>query len=246
MENNGNIDIESIQEDTLGPSMNGNIEIEEIHPISDNMATYSITPQYTGTSNSNPGWVSNFFQNRELSKIKKNQRFDRRVSNLIALLPLRPVQIEILKKRFVQDIIYYDAKKKSEKKWYNTLSMITTIGSILVPALLSIQPNPMNDGDRDTQYNTGLYWLTWGLSLMVTMSNGIIRMYDLDKSLYKHNILIDKLEQEGWKYFELSGLYGEFQNHSDGFVHFCNEIERIKSKYTKQTSHSFDLDEIPS
>ncbi len=109
---------------------------------------------------------------------------------------------------------------------------IVTVGSITVPALLSLQNNN----------NPSLQWLTWSISLAVTIFNGIIALFKIDKKYYFLHTTKSLLETEAWQYISLSGKYNKRHDnsnihpnsHSHQFVHFCLAIERIKMKQVEE------------
>ena len=111
------------------------------------------------------------------------------------------------------------------------MRFIVTVGSLLVPALLSIQsPGSVSSvTSSDT-----IYWSTWAVSLAVTMSNGILALFKIDKKYFSLNTVLEQLTSEGWQYLELSGRYsGHFGDHihkpthKNQFVFFCNSVEKI-------------------
>jgi hypothetical protein len=98
---------------------------------------------------------------------------------------------------------------------------VVTVGSILLPAFLSIQ----NDDD----YSSNIYWTTWGISIVITLCNGCIQLYSLDKNYITFSYIVEKLKTEGWKYFQCSGHY-KYKTHRENFVNFCEMIEKLKMK----------------
>ena len=109
-----------------------------------------------------------------------------------------------------------------------------TIGSLIVPALLSIQgPN-----GQTASYSSELYWLTWSLSLFVTIFNGILTLFKIEKKYSYLNTLQEQVRSEGWQYVHLTGKYGghHFEpnksTHSNELIHFTHSLERIKLNQT--------------
>jgi hypothetical protein len=113
--------------------------------------------------------------------------------------------------------------------FYMTRLMIT-VGSLAVPALLSINMKP------DTE--PFLYWLTWSISLAVTTSNGIVTLFKIDKRFFSLHATMERLRSEIWQYLELSGRYSGIlgssnhkPSHSNQYVYFCSQIEKIRMKH---------------
>jgi hypothetical protein len=113
---------------------------------------------------------------------------------------------------------------------------IVTIGSLIVPALLSIQ----GGGNGLNVYTTELYWLTWTTSLLVTMFNGILTLFKIEKKYIYLNTLQEQVRSEGWQYVQLTGKYGghhyssEKSSHKNELIHFTHSLERIKLNQTNE------------
>ena len=149
---------------------------------------------------------------------------------LMELSDLNTTQRKILITRFCGVIRYYRNRVKYVTIMFNVMRFIVTVGSLLVPALLSIQ----SPGSFSTLSSDGIYWSTWAVSLSVTMSNGILALYKIDKKYYSLNTVLEQLTSEGWQYLQLSGRYSGFfgdhihkPTHKNQFVYFCNSIEKI-------------------
>ena len=108
--------------------------------------------------------------------------------------------------------------------------LIITVGSLIVPALLSIQYT--GGSSKDTTME--IYWTAWTLSLLVTTSNGILTLFKIDKKYYSLHTSMEQLRSEGWQFLELSGRYSGFYTpnekptHQNQFLYFCHVIEKIK------------------
>ena len=161
------------------------------------------------------------------SNIKKIQ-----IEDLLFEIPeLNDLQKRILVIRFCGVIKYYRDRVLLVSCLFNIMRFIVTVGSLLVPALLSIQsPGSVSSvTSSDT-----IYWSTWAVSLAVTMSNGILALFKIDKKYFSLNTVLEQLTSEGWQFLELSGRYsGHFGDHihkpthKNQFVFFCNSVEKI-------------------
>lgn len=113
---------------------------------------------------------------------------------------------------------------------------IVTIGSLIVPALLSIQ----NGGGGLNSYANELYWLTWTTSLLVTMFNGILTLFKIEKKYIYLNTLQEQVRSEGWQFVQLTGKYGghhyssQISTHKNELIHFTHSLERIKLNQTNE------------
>ena len=140
---------------------------------------------------------------------------------------------EIIKSRFLEEVVYYEKKRDSTKKYYNVFRFIVTTGSILLPALLSI--GQMDPNKLPRNFDQISYWSTWSISLLVTISNGFLQLFSLDKNFFSYSLVVEQLKTEGWQYFGLSGKYEEYDNHSkEAYKEFCKAVENIKRKQIEQ------------
>lgn len=109
------------------------------------------------------------------------------------------------------------------------LRLTMTVGSLAVPALLSLKVSGP-DGEA------ALYWFTWGLSLAVTTANGITTLFKLDKRFFMLHAVAERLRTETWQYLSLSGRYsghyGSYRpSHRNQYVYYCSRLEKIRMSH---------------
>lgn len=124
---------------------------------------------------------------------------------------------------------------------------IITVGSLFVPALLSIQNSNTNITAGNTNFSVQVYWSTFIISLLVTIFNGILTLFKIDKKYYFLNTALERLRTEGWQYMELTGRYaghllgtGVVPTHRNQFVFFTHQIEKIKMKQVEEEYYKSD------
>jgi hypothetical protein len=118
--------------------------------------------------------------------------------------------------------------------FFHSARCVITVGSLIVPALLSIQyTNGVNQ-------NMAIYWTTWVLSLLVTVCNGLITLLKVDKHYYHLHTVREHLISDGWQYLGLTGKYsgfhtpGDTATHTNQFVYFCHSIEKIRMQQIQE------------
>ena len=75
------------------------------------------------------------------------------------------------------------------------------------------------------------YWSSWSISLVVTVSNGFLQLFSLDKNYFNYSLTVEQLKTEGWQFFGLSGKYEDYKEHNmESYKMFCKNIENIKRK----------------
>ena len=157
-------------------------------------------------------------------------------------LALQKTKLDELKKlifeqRFIQVLQSFESRCIRLDWFFHTLRILVTVGSLIVPALLSIQYSDTSAStsikDPDS-FAYEIYWATWVISLLVTTSNGIVSVFKIDKKYYFVHTTMEQLRSEGWQYLELSGRYSGFHTpgvtptHENQFVYFCHAVEKIK------------------
>ena len=116
---------------------------------------------------------------------------------------------------------------------------IVTVGSLIVPALLSIQYTSAGQSSPEAM-SVQIYWITWIVSLLVTTCNGVLTLFKVDKKYYFLHTTYEQLQSEAWQYIHLSGKYsghytkGLLANHANQYVYFCHNIEKIKLKQVEE------------
>ena len=136
---------------------------------------------------------------------------------------------------------------------FNTFRITITIGSLIVPALLSVQYSSSNDPQNTSSQQ--VYWLVWIVSLFVSISNGIMSLLKIDKKYFTLNTTYQHLLSESWQFVHLSGVYsGSYTptipaTHQNQYVFFCNKVEKIRMKhiedeYYKAAEQTSNLHEI--
>ena len=69
---------------------------------------------------------------------------------------------------------------------------------------------------------------------MVTISNGFLQLFSLDKNYFSYSMVVEQLKTEGWQFFGLSGKYEDYPNHEAAYKTFSKSVESIKRKQIDQ------------
>jgi hypothetical protein len=115
---------------------------------------------------------------------------------------------------------------------------IVTTGSLIVPALLSIQYTGQNGTPQKLSYD--IYWVTWCVSLLVTACNAILTLVKVDKKYYFLNTVVEQISSEAWQYLYLTGKYGGYYikgtvpSHENQYIFFSHNLEKLKLKQVEE------------
>ena len=141
---------------------------------------------------------------------------------------------KILEERFLREVMIYETKSKIAEFFYLFFSIFVTIATIILPALLSIQEvNYSDDAETDREFKKRIYWSTWVISLLVTISNGLVQFLNLHTQFITFSQTREKLLSVGWSYFELSGTFRK-GTHESNFIKFCEMVDLIKKTHMSQ------------
>lgn len=154
--------------------------------------------------------------------------------NHINDIKLSPHRKRIIEDRFLKEVIRYEMKSKITEFFYLFFSIFVTIATIILPALLSIQEvSYSDDKETDKEFKTRIYWSTWVISLLVTISNGLVQFLNLHTQYITFSQTREKLLSIGWSYFELAG---PFRNgtHESKFLDFMEAIDMILKNQINQ------------
>jgi hypothetical protein len=168
---------------------------------------------------------------------KSNKGYDdsyaNQVNEIINTLELdSETDRSILKSRFLSEVIKYEDRKLHTKKYYDRFRFIVTVGSIILPAILSL--GQMDPTKLPPNFDQIVYWSSWTISLMVTASNGFLQLFSLDKNYFEYALTTEQLKTEGWQYFQLSGKYEYDESHQAAYKDFSKSIENIKRKQVEK------------
>jgi hypothetical protein len=136
----------------------------------------------------------------------------------------------------MMDLLYeYNDRACRYSSSFHTLRVVITIGSLIVPALLSVQYMDGNVSPVSATMSAQVYWTVWVLSLLVTMSNGIMTLLKIDKKHFVMNTTFQHLLSECWQFIELSGRYSVSHDsnentHDQQYQAFCHMLEKIRMK----------------
>lgn len=166
----------------------------------------------------------------------------RDTSYLLALenTSLTPLQHSILERRYINLVNQFAFRCLMLSILYHSTRTIVTVGSLIVPALLSIQYTDATPGASVGSMSYQIYWVTWVISLLVTTCNGIQSIFKIEKKYFFLHTVMEQLRSEGWQFLELSGRYSGFYTpnetptHENQFIFFCACVEKIKMKQVEE------------
>ena len=183
--------------------------------------------------------------------MKKGKEPTERLELALQETDLHTLKKVIFQERYIRVLKEFEIRCFRFAILFHTLRILVSIGSLIVPALLSIQYSDTSSSttikDPDS-FAYEIYWATWVISLLVTTSNGILTVFKIDKKYYFLHTTMEQLRSEGWQYLELSGRYSGFYGpnptHENQFIYFSHAVEKIKMRQVEE--EYFKLAELHS
>lgn len=144
---------------------------------------------------------------------------------------LTPIQIRVIELRYLSLLRAYATRIVYVDFFHHFTRSFVSLGSVIVPALLSIQ-SPTSPS------SVGLYWTTWLISLLVTSFHNLVTIFRFDKKFFAIHNTYERLQTEGWSYLQLSGRYSGHRplappiipTHKNQFQLFVHTIEKVQMR----------------
>lgn len=154
--------------------------------------------------------------------------------SLFENLDIEPHQRAVLQQRYLSVLKNFQTRANRFTILFYTARIVITVGSILIPALLSIEGTVQDS----------IYWAAWMISLCVTISNGLIALFKIDKKYFFIHTTLELLQSEGWQYVGLSGRYAPKDapvppTHENQFLAFSHMAEKIKMRQVEEEYWKF-------
>ena len=141
------------------------------------------------------------------------------LGTLIEALTLVDLQKHFLRSRWLDQVLWMEGRANRARDRYYALRMITIIGGVIVPALVSLSV--------DGPVHPALRWTTFGLSLLVAISVAVEEFFHYGERWRNYRRTEEWLKLEGWQFFQLSGPYSDYLDHAAAYRAFAGRVEAI-------------------
>ena len=175
---------------------------------------------------------------------------EERYEKVLQATTIDEYQKDSIRRRYVHLLQNFRTRAMRYSVLFHMGHLIITVGSLIVPALLSVQYTQTGttvNPTSSTEFQMQVYWATWVLSLLVTTFNGVLVLFKVDKKYYSLHTSLERLRSEGWQYLELTGRYSgvlthyaEPATHANQFKYFCQYVEKIKLKQIEEEYYKYE------
>lgn len=159
-----------------------------------------------------------------MTSSKKNQnyrdQFKEEICSLIKQIELSDLQQQFMKSRWLSQVLWLESRAKQNRNQYYLLRLITIIGGVIVPALVSLNINADN-------VQEAIGWIAFGLSQAVAISAAVEEFFHYGERYRHYRNTAEAMKIEGWQFFQLSGPYRNAQSHTEVYSDFAQRVESI-------------------
>ena len=152
------------------------------------------------------------------------EEFKENMESLINNIELSDLQKQFMKSRWLDQLMWLEGRADKNKKQYYRLRLITIIGGVIVPALVSLNLDGSN-GQNNIQQILG--WIAFGLSQAVAISAAVEEFFHYGDRFRQYRNTAEIMKIEGWQFFQLSGPYRNAQSHAEVYADFAQRVENI-------------------
>jgi hypothetical protein len=152
-------------------------------------------------------------------KLSETAKLERDLGKLVDAIDLPDYQMLFLRSRWLDQVLWLERAADRARRRYYTLRLITVLGAVVIPALLSLNLT----GNTET----AVKWTTFAISLLVAASAATEGFFHFGARWRHYRGTVERLKSEGWSFAELSGHYRR-QNgtHRDVFSDFVSHVEQ--------------------
>ena len=126
-----------------------------------------------------------------------------------------------LKSRWLDQVVWTEKKAGRARNRYYALRLITLVGALLVPALVTLDP-------KDDTLHDAVRVATWAVSLVVAISAALEQFFHFGDRWRNYRRTAELLKSEGWLYLQLSGPYGvNGATHAAAYPAFAVRVEEL-------------------
>ena len=135
-------------------------------------------------------------------------------------------QRHFISSRWLENVLWMEGAAQRTRTRYYALRLITIVGAVIVPALVSI--NAVGGTEA------AITWLTFAVSLVVALSAAVEGFFRFGDRWRHYRSLVEELKSEGWSFYELGGRYGgEGSNHETAFPTFVDRVNELLARETQ-------------
>lgn len=155
-----------------------------------------------------------------MAKESYKQFLRRTLSDTIDRLDLNEFRKDALKGRWLDQLLWLETNAARAKKRFYQLRLITIVGGVITPALVSL-----NHGQP--RLREVFTWSAFGMAQAVAISAAVEELFGYNIRYRTFRNTAEGMKIEGWQYFQLTGHYATYSSHEDAYKDFAGRVEGI-------------------
>ena len=145
---------------------------------------------------------------------------------LIDELGLDAAKKRFLVSRWLDQVVWVEGKASRAQKHYYRLRLITVVGAVIVPALVSL--NALDAELAGVEVGDLGAVATWVVSLVVAVSAAVEGFFRFGERWRNYRGTAERLKMEGWLFFQLAGPYSaDGATHDAAYSAFASRVEEL-------------------
>jgi hypothetical protein len=149
-----------------------------------------------------------------------NDQLKQDFQRMFDLLTLNQVQKEFLKARWLDQVLWMEKKAMRCRDRHIKLRMVTIIGGVFIPALITFGTMVQNNWQKPLQVAAVLG------SAGVAACSAVEGFFSYGRQWYSYRQSVESLKSNGWQFFQLTGPYTG-QTHATAFNSFSIQVEEL-------------------
>lgn len=137
---------------------------------------------------------------------------------MIDRLDIDEFRKDALKSRWLDQLLWLENNASKAKKRFYTLRLVTIVGGVITPALVSFNLSPFREA---------FLWTAFGMSQAVAISAAVEELFGYSGRYRTFRNTAEGMKVEGWQYFQLAGQYSRYRSHSAAYIEFASRVEAM-------------------
>lgn len=155
-----------------------------------------------------------------MAKESYKQFLKRTLSGMIDRLDLDEFRKDAMKSRWLDQLLWLEGNASKAKKRYYALRLITIVGGVITPALVSLNHGQLKVREVFT-------WTAFGMAQAVAISAAVEELFGFNIRYRTFRNTAEGMKVEGWQYFQLTGHYRYYHSHSAAYIDFAGRVEGL-------------------
>lgn len=155
-----------------------------------------------------------------MAKESYKQFLKRTLSGMIDRLDLDEFRKDSMKSRWLDQLLWLEGNASKAKKRYYALRLITIVGGVITPALVSLNHGQLKVREVFT-------WTAFGMAQAVAISAAVEELFGFNIRYRTFRNTAEGMKVEGWQYFQLTGHYRYYHSHAAAYIDFAGRVEGL-------------------